>query len=44
VETFYDYVEYARQVSADQRKQQKIEQYKQKIERFIREIETLKNQ
>jgi hypothetical protein len=43
VETFYDYVEYARQVSADQRKQEKIAQYKQKIERFVREIETLKN-
>ena len=44
VETFYDYVECARQASTDRRKQEKVEKYKRKIEQFVREIEELKQQ
>jgi hypothetical protein len=41
VETFYDYVEYAKNTTADQKK---VEQYKRKVIEFVREIEELKQQ
>lgn len=42
VETFYDYVKCAQ--STDQRNQEKVERYKQKLNQFVREIEALKQQ
>lgn len=41
VETFYDYVEYARNTTANQKK---VEQYKRKVIEFLHEIEELKQQ
>jgi len=44
VETFYDYVEYAHKSVNDNRKTQKAEQYKEKVEHFLRELGDLKQQ
>lgn len=44
VETFYEYVEYTQEATSDHQKQRKAEQYKQKVERFLNEIDELKQQ
>jgi len=44
VETFYDYVEYTQQAASGHQKQKKAEQYKRKVERFLHEIDELKQQ
>ena len=44
IETFYEYAEYTQQTVSQHQQQKKDEKYRLKIERFLREIEELKNQ
>jgi hypothetical protein len=44
IDTFYEYIEYTQQAASDHQKQKKAEQYKQKVERFLHEIDELKQQ
>jgi hypothetical protein len=44
VETFHEYIEYTQQAASDHQKQKKVEKYKQKVERFLNEIDELKQQ